>query len=44
MYEDDLTASFTADLRYGGLPDGTTVSLTGVREFAARQYSHDPVD
>jgi cytochrome c biogenesis protein len=24
------------------LPDGTTVSFTGVREFAALQYSHDP--
>jgi cytochrome c biogenesis protein len=24
------------------LPDGTTVAFTGVREFAALQYSHDP--
>jgi cytochrome c biogenesis protein len=24
------------------LPDGTTVTFTGFREFAALQYSHDP--
>ena len=24
------------------LPDGTTIALTGYREFAALQYSHDP--
>jgi cytochrome c biogenesis protein len=40
-----LTEVGAANLSVGEsveLPDGTTVSFTGVREFAALQYSHDP--
>jgi cytochrome c biogenesis protein len=40
-----LTKAGAANLSVGEsltLDDGTTVTFTGVREFAALQYSHDP--
>ncbi|PRY52109.1 cytochrome c biogenesis protein [Geodermatophilus tzadiensis] len=40
-----LTEVGSANLAVGEsmtLPDGTTVTFTGVREFAALQFSHDP--
>jgi cytochrome c biogenesis protein len=40
-----LTEVGSANLSAGEsmtLPDGTTVTFTGFREFAALQYSHDP--
>lgn len=40
-----LTRIGSANLRPGetlGLPDGTTITFTGFREFAAMQLNHDP--